>query len=536
MTSARLDVPLAQRHLSVLLALQAHARPDAPFLTVGGRTWSFADAYQRTLQLAGGLAAVGITAGARVGVLLPNCAEFVFTWFAAAHLGATTVVMNPQLRGPMLDLALADCGCQLLVLHADGLQAAAPQARALAVGGGLCVVVGTAASLPEGHRPFDELAAFSGPAPARAGDYRSIQTVSFTSGSTGPAKGVRVTNNQAIDTACTFVHAMALTAEDVLFTPFALFHGMSNRLAVVPCLVVGAHVVLAEGFSASHYWQQAAACGATVAQTLPTVNAMLKSQPPGPGDRAHRVTRMYNSRVDDAFEQRFGVRLVEAYGMTEIGVVLYTPYGERRAGACGRIHPGWEMQVLDEDDWPLPAGQPGELAFRPRLPHLLCAGYMNRPQALVDATTNLWFHTGDVGRMDADGYVFFMDRRKERIRRRGENISSFDAEFIVAAHPAVRECAVLPHPAALGEDDVRLVVVADPAAGLDGAALFDWLKPRMPRFMLPRYIEFVDSLPRTPNNKIEKFKLVAAGLPADVWDAEAAGAMARGSGPQPAAT
>lgn len=522
MSSQRLDLPLDQRHLSVLLARQAADFGTAPFLTVSDCTYSFAEVQERVLRLSSGLASAGVTANDLVGVMLPNCAEFVFTWFAAAHLGAATVVMNPELRGHMLDLALVDCDCRLVVMHADVLAGTGAQVEKLAESGVPVAVVGEATGLLQGCIPFSTLAECDASPTSAVGDYRSIQTVSFTSGSTGPSKGVRITNNQAIDTACTFIHAMALTSDDVLFTPFALFHGMSNRLAVIPCLLAGAHVVLAENFSASRYWQQAAACGATVAQTLPTVNAMLKAQPPSPADLAHRVTRMYNSRVDHEFERRFGVRLVEAYGMTEIGVVLYTPYGDRRDGACGRLHPGWDMQIVDENDWPLPSGQAGEMVLRPRLPHLMCAGYMNRPQAFVEATSNLWFHTGDIGRMDTDGYVFFMDRRKERIRRRGENISSFEAEFIVAAHPAVRECAVLPHPAALGEDDVRLVVVADPAARLDGAALWAWLKDRMPRFMLPRYIEFSDRLPRTHNNKIEKFRLLANGLAPDVWDAESA--------------
>ena len=355
----------------------------------------------------------------------------------------------------------------------------------------------------------------------RCGNYKTIQTISFTSGSTGPSKGVLVTNNQALDTACTFIHAMSLTQDDVIYTPFALFHGMSNRLATLPALVVGAHVVVAERFSASGFWKQAAECGATIAQTLNTVTALLKGQPPGPWDRAHKVTRMYNSRYDEEFEARFGVHLVEAYGMTEFGVVTYTPYPERRTFSCGKPHPDWEMRIVDEDDRPVPADEPGEMVFRPREPFLVCAGYARRPDATVEATRNLWFHTGDVARQDEDGFIFFLDRKNERIRRRGENISSFDVELFLSSHPDIRECAVLPHPAEHGEDEVRIIIVKDETSPLDAPALDTWLQGVMPPFMLPRYIEFAGTLPRTQNNKIEKHKLLAAGLGEGAWDREA---------------
>lgn len=520
-SNPRINLPLVERHISALLLRQAQHRGDAPFLTVSGTMYTFREVQQRVLRVAAGFTSAGIAEGDRIGVMLANCAEFVFVWFAAAHVGAAAVVMNPQFRGSVLDTALADCDCRALVLHADALTRASSQLESLQSSGVTCVVVGE-------HSARSGLVAFSdfqaseqALAPAHAGDWQTIQTISFTSGSTGPSKGVRITNSQAVDTACTFVHAMNLAPEDVVFSPFALFHGMSNRLAVLPCLVVGAHVVLAERFSASAFWQQAAACGATVAQTLPTVTALLKSQLPGERDRAHSVTRMYNSRVDEEFERRFGVTLVEAYGMTEFGVVIYTPYPERRAGACGRIHPGWEVRIVDEMDFPVPTGMAGELVFRPKEPGLLCDGYMARPQATVDATRNLWFHTGDMALEDADGYIHFLDRKKDRIRRRGENISSFDAEFIVCGHPGVLECAVLPHPATLGEDDIRLIVVVKSGTQLKADELFSWLQIRMPRFMLPRFIEFTDTLPRTHNNKIEKFKLAALGLGATAWDSEA---------------
>lgn len=517
--TGRIVLPRELRHTSALLERQLRERPDSPFLTIEGATYSFRQAHEQVMRVASGLAGLGVKEGCRVGVMLPNVAAFVFVWLAACHLGATIVAINPQFRGALADNALGSTECSVVVLHAASADVLASVAtpvreRIKAVIAADAPTVGR-----DGAVSLAALASCGAAAgPSARGDLRSIHTISFTSGSTGPSKGVLITTNQALDSACTYVHATRLTSNDTLYTPFAFFHGMSTRLGVLPALIVGAHVVVAERFSASRYWQEASLCGATVGQTLPPMTAMLKALPPGPADNSHRLTRMYNSRADEEFERRFGVHLVEAYGMTEMGLPIYTGYPDRRAGAAGKLHPEWEMAIVDEQDEPVAAGEPGELVFRPRTPWLISPGYVGRPEATVESTRNLWFHSGDIGRQDEDGYIYFIDRRKERIRRLGENISSFDVESLVSSHPDVRECAALAYPAAVGEDDVRIVVVAAAGSQLNGRALYDWLTGAMPRYMLPRYIEFAASLPRTPTNKIEKFQLKEAGLGADVWD------------------
>ena len=522
--TGRIVIPPEQRHLSILLERQVRDRPDSLFLTIEGSTYSFQDAYERMLRVAAGLAGLGVKEDSQVGVLLPNCAAFVFVWLAASHLGAAVVAINPQFRGRLLDSVLGDAGCTVLAVHSVSADALASASAAIRDRISYVIRVDAPdANEPEsnGQLSLSEVEnSQQAVSSAARGTLRSIHTISFTSGSTGPSKGVLITTNQAIDAACTYVHATRLGSDDVLYTPFAFFHGMSTRLGVVPALITGAHVVVGERFSASRYWQEAIECGATVAQTLPTMTALIKALPPGPYDRAHRVTRMYNSRCDEEFERRFGVRLVEAYGMTEIGLSIYTGFPDRRAGAAGKVHPDWEMAIVDEQDCPVPVGQPGELVFRPRLPWLMTPGYVGRPEATVEATRNLWFHSGDIGRQDEDGYVYFIDRRKERIRRLGENISSFDVESMVSSHPDVRECAALAYPSALGEDDVRIVVVMAAGTQANAGALYDWLTKVMPKYMLPRYIEFAQTLPRTATNKIEKFQLKQAGLGAGVWDRE----------------
>jgi crotonobetaine/carnitine-CoA ligase len=517
--TGRIVLPTELRHTSALLARQVRERPDSPYLTIEGKTYSFRETQERVMCVATGLTGLGVKEGTRVALMLPNVAAYVFVWLATSHLGATTVAINPQFRGAMADNALGNTECSVIVLHAASAGVLASVSASTRER--IRTVIGTDAETC-GRDGVTSLSALetSLPVPSQAGlgDFRSIHAISFTSGSTGPAKGVLITTNHALDSACTYVHATRLTSADTLYTPFAFFHGMSTRLALLPALIVGAHVVVGERFSASRYWQEAVACGATVAQTLPPMTAMLKALPQSANDRQHRVTRMYNSRADEEFERRFGVRLVEAYGMTEIGLPIYSGFPERRDGAAGKVHPDWEMAIVDEADRRVPAGEPGELVFRPRHPWLITPGYVGQPEATVEAMQNLWFHSGDIGRQDEDGYVFFIDRRKERIRRLGENISSFDVESMVSSHPDVRECAALAYPAAMGEDDVRIVVVMAEGSHLDAGPLYDWLTKIMPKYMLPRYIEFAQTLPRTATNKIEKFQLKESGLSADVWD------------------
>jgi crotonobetaine/carnitine-CoA ligase len=319
------------------------------------------------------------------------------------------------------------------------------------------------------------------------------------------------------------MRALGINRDDVLFTPLPLFHGLASRLGALPALLAGAHVVIAEKFSATQFWRQVIDCGATIGHTIFTIPPILKAQPPSPLDRAHRLRAMYNANTDPEFEARFNVRLVEAYGLTETGLTIYSPWPERREGSCGRAHADWEIELVDDNGLPVAAGEIGELVCRPRLPSIMMAGYLNKPEETLRTTRDLWFHCGDYARRDADGWFYFSGRKKERIRRRGENVSGFEVERIVGMHPDIAEVAAVAYPAEAGEDDIRCVIIRRSGATLAPAELMDWLQPRMPYFMLPRYIEFVDDMPRTPSAKIEKYKLVEAGLSGAAWDREKAG-------------
>ena len=428
--------------------------------------------------------------------------------------------------GQLLSNQMAIAAARTWIVHADFLPVLDGLPAAASANLEWIVVVGLppGAALDDAPRlvRFEDL-----PEAARPDDvtvrplHSDVCTLGFTSGTTGPSKAVMVAHSHSIATALNFIRNVGLTAEDVLFTPLPLFHGMSSRMGLLPALLVGCRVVLGKRFSGTRFWSEVIEADATVAQIIFSIPGVLLAQPPGPNDRAHRVTRMMNAHHNEPFERRFGVQLVEAFAMSEIGTIISTPYGgERRPGSAGRAHPDWEVELMDEHGDLLGGSATGEIVCRPRKPGLMMLGYLNQPDRMVEATRDLWFHTGDIARRDADGYFWFLDRARERIRRRGENISSLEIEDIVRRHPDIADAAVVAHPASAGEDDIRLLVVPSPGTLILAHEIHEWMRGHMPRFMVARYIEVVSCLPYTATNKVEKNRIITEGLGAGAWDAD----------------
>lgn len=513
------------RTMPSLLAQAARQYGARPFLKLGltGDWLSYADAYDAARSLAAGFARAGVKRGSFIPLMAPNCGEFVTAWFATSLLGASYVAINNSLVGPLLAGQFALAQSPIWIVHANFLPQLRELPEALRASVDTLIVIGLTGETVEGFRhavAFETLARESPGVLPEVG-FTEVAAVMFTSGTTGPSKGVMGTQAQAVSTGLTFSRLVGLQAEDTLFTPLPLFHGLSSRMGMVPALLTGCRVVLGERFSGSRFWAEAAQCEATVAHTIFSIPNVLLSQEPGPQDRAHRVTRMFNAHHNEAFVQRFGARLVEALGISEVGLFIASPLSEQRPGSAGRAHPDWEVQVVDEDGVPVADGEPGEILCRPKLPGIMMRGYLNQHDRTAEALRDCWYHTGDIARRDVDGYFWFLDRAKERIRRRGENISSWEIEGAVRAHPAIEDVAAIGHPARAGEDDIRLLVVLRAGAVLPEPELHDWLRSRLPRFMLPRYVEIMPALPYTATNKVEKGKLMAAGLTAQAWDAEA---------------
>ena len=513
------DLPYESRVLGHFLGKWAAETPDRPYMTIVGETFSFAEMNSRSRAVARGLSRRGLNEGKRLMLFLPNCREFVFSWFAASVLGAVTVPVNFNLKGTLLDYTINDCKPDGLIIHhsllavLDTLQ---PEVRASLA---WIAVVGESAPLDQQFIAFDSLYEHEGPDPEIPGDFRRLQAISYTSGTTGPSKGVLCSNSAAFCSGHNFIDVMAFAQNDILYAPLPLFHGMSSRQGSIPALVVGAHIVIDEHFSASRYFQRATEVGATLGMVVHALVPLLKVQPPGQFDRRHKIRAMFNTRHDREFEERFGVHMVEAFAMTETSYLLKTPYPERKWGSTGRAHPDWDLRLVDAEDFPVPVGVPGELVARPRKPYIMMEGYLNKPEVTLHAWRNGWFHTGDMMWQDEEGYFFYMDRDKDRIRRRGENVSSAEIETCVCTHPDIAEAAALPHPAGDGEDEIRILVVRRSGSKLQAGELWDWLRERLPKFMQPRFIEFVTELPRTGTSKLNKQQLVKQGLGANAWDA-----------------
>lgn len=528
------DLPLEQRVLGPILRARAERDHARVYMRFGDHHWTFGETYDVVLDAARGLLQRGLSKGDRVGLFMPNLPAFIFAWWGTNLAGGVTVPINPNFTASLLDYCLRDADVRILVTTAT-LMGVVDQLPADTRARLKLIVLTEDPGHPTPDAPglisFGSLCALGrarGNAIDVALDFRSTHSIMYTSGTTGPSKGAVVPNGHYFAASCTFIRAVALTRDDVLFTPLPLFHGLASRLGALPSWMVGAEYVLAPRFSASQFWRQVTECHATVAQIIFTLPAMLKAQPPGAFDRAHRLRAMYNCNYDKEFEARFGVHVCEAFGLTEVGLTHYTRFPERRPGSCGKTHEDWEAKLVDERGLDVPPGQVGEIVLRPRLPSIMMDGYVNKPDETLRAMRDLWFHSGDYARMDADGYFYFASRAKDRIRRRGENVTPQEVEAILCQHPAIGDCAAVAHPAREGEDDIRVVLVAKPGVTAPlPTEIMDWLGGRMPYFMMPRYIEFAAALPRNPVGKVEKYKLIDAGLAGDAWDREAAGYVVR---------
>jgi len=525
---AAFELPVQERLISKLLEIQVRNRRDAPFLTSGVRTLSFGETAEAARRIARGFTELGVKKGDRVGVMLPNDVDFVLNWFACAWIGAVCVPLNPTYKGYMLEYVIADAGIKGIVVHTDFLSSFRDLAGATLDSVVWFALVGdsSAAGLDRYSGKIVDYTwlTHQPPAPDAAGhDPRDPNYVVYTSGTTGPSKGVVLSSAALLAGSCTFIEIVDLQPNDKLFTPLPLFHGIASRQGVLPCLLIGAQIVIAPRFSASQFWEQVCKTEATIAHTMFGIPAMLKAQPPHALERKHKLRLMYNASHDRSFEDRFGVPLLEAYGLIETGITIYSPHGDLRRGSCGRIHRDWEALLVDENELPVSVGDAGELLLRPKAPWIMMDGYLNKPETTLHACRNLWFHTGDFLVQDADGYFAFAGRQKERIRRRGENISPWEIERIVYGHPDVGLCAALGHPAKIGDDDVRLVLTLKSGRVVSPEQLMDWLQERMPGFMLPRYIEILDDMPMTPTEKVQKSTLLEVGLTPTAWDREQAG-------------
>lgn len=480
-------------------------------------------------RVAAGLLGLGLAVGDRVAVLTPACGDSLRAWFGIARAGLVEVPLNPaagavalahclvrsQVRAvvcagelvPLLTAALAEAGDEGRVEHLVLLDAATGEAPA-----GVQV------------RRFADLLAVT-PRELPSVDPGSTAVVLYTSGTTGPPKGVRLTHRANVNLARHTVELMGYTGDDRLFSVFPLHHSNARYCSVMAGLEAGASVLLHRRFTATGFWKICRREGVTAFNYQGAMMSILEKQPPRDDDRDNPVRVAFGApcpkEIFAGLEERFGVQLTEIYGSTEVSLVCEMPPERRRIGTAGQESPLYTVAVVDELDRPVPVGTPGEIVARPKLAGWMFSGYEGDPAATVEAWRNLWFHTGDRGVLDADGFLTFLDRVKDTVRRRGENVSTWEVERVIAEHPDVAQVAAYGVASELSEEDVMVAVVPAPGVELDPAALLEHCHGRLTAFALPRYVRTVDALPLTPSQRVEKYKLRAEGVVPGTYDREA---------------
>jgi carnitine-CoA ligase len=506
-----LDAGEEYHDLATLVRRKAAKNGDRVALRFQGRSLSYRDLDRESDRIANGLAAAGLVPGDRVAAMLFNTPEFPLLWSALAKRRLVLVPLNTGLKGEILRYELADCAPAALVIDARLWEPYAPIRDGLAIAREW--VVGAAApNVPTPVPRFDALSTDQAAPTVGTPEPHEPAAVLYTSGTTGPPKGAVIPHEKPLATAREIALRSRLGPESVLFTALPLFHCNAQEMTTLVALLHDLTAAYDERFHASTFWETAATFGATHVSLLIAMINVLYKQPAKETDRRHTVRTALTAGTTRAiwpeFEERFGLTIVELYGMTECGcTTLMNPPDRIRVGSVGTPLGFVEAEVVDDDDRPVPDGTRGELVVRPRAPFTMFLGYLGKPEKTVEAWRNLWFHTGDFVTRDADGYYYFVDRKKDVIRRRGENLAPYDVESVLNRHPAVFESVVVGVPSPLGEEDVKAFVRLKPGESPTPTELFQFCVEHLPFFMVPRFLEFLDEIPKTANQKAQRYVL-----------------------------
>ncbi|HMG43583.1 MAG TPA: AMP-binding protein [Acidimicrobiales bacterium] len=519
-----------------LLRRRLEADPDREYLDVCGTKSSAADVEWAATRISAALAAFGVEPGDRVATFIENSSEAMLAWWGIVVGGFVAVPINTAYKGDYLRHQLVDSGARVLVVEADLVDRAArivddvPSLEHL-------VVIGDAR--PDGRTPvhaWDELLA-ADPAPMASVRPADLATFVYTGGTTGPSKGCMLSHSYHGSLARQVGVCWRRTADDVVWTPLPLFHFNAIVTAVLGPLVYGGRSAIYRRFSVSNFWPEMNRVGATVTSTLGTMAYLLANdidrpeQPRSGTPEANTTLRLIGAaplpvQIDRTIRDRFGVATFSgAYGVTEASLISWQPPGvENRPDAAGVVNDEYfDVRIFDDDDNELPRGTDGEIVVRPKRPQTMFEGYWGMPEATVATSRNWWYHTGDIGRIDEDGFLYFVDRKADYLRRRGENISSFEVERTLMRHPALADVAVHAVPSQLTEDDLKITATPREGAAVTEEELFRWCIDELPYFALPRYIELRAELPRSPVGRVLKRDLRDESPTDAWWDAEKSG-------------
>ena len=504
------------------LARAVTTHPDRLFLDFAGTSLTYADVDRESDRLAHGLVGLGVGPGDTVVALLDNGPDAVLVWFAVSKLGGIHVPLNTALKGEFLRHQIADSGARVAVVEPDyeprvaALDDDLPDLETILVRG---------RSLEDSRLDGPP---FQGPA-VRPED---LALLIYTAGTTGPSKGCMVSHNYLCNLARQGIETSGRRPDELNWTPLPLFHLNAAGASIVGSLLLGGACSVASRFSLSAFWPEIERTGARTANVLGSMIPLIAHMDDTPEllrcKGQLRIVRgaPFPPDLEQIWRDRFGVEITgtPGFGLTEAALITSLPRGvQGRPGTSGLVNDDFDVRIFDGDDQEEQPGGVGEIVCRPRRPNVMFEGYWRRPEATAAVLRNCWFHTGDLGRFDEDGFLVFVDRKKDYLRRRGENISSFEMESTYLLHPAISEVAVHSVLSELTEDDVKVTAVLLPGRDLTAGELFEWSRDRVPYFALPRYIEFRPALPKNAVGRVVKHQLRDEGVTTGTWDREASG-------------
>ncbi|AEE21320.1 AMP-dependent synthetase and ligase [Glaciecola sp. 4H-3-7+YE-5] len=505
--------------------------PDRLLLDFCGETYTYAEVDRLSTAMAHSLASLGVKSGHTVVSMLDNNIDAIVTWLAVNKLCAVSVPINTALRGKFLEHQISDAAAHVVICEAsyfDRIGAVCAQLSELK----LILHRDELSEKPDLnieysplnlHRGSDITPIENKPKPS------DLACIIYTSGTTGPSKGCMLSYNFMCSLARQQLRAGPVTESDITITPLPLFHMNALCVGVISNILMGARVCIVPRFSVSGFWPEVERSGATIASILGGMGWLLAQAQENESmkrcfGQIHTVRgNPFTEEAKEVWRNRFGAKQVggNGYGLTEACVVTSLPGGEYAApGSSGKRIPEYDVRIVDDLDRELPSGQSGEVVVRPLHPDVMFMGYWRRPEETLKLLRNMWFHTGDIGKFDDDGFFYFVDRKKDYLRRRGENISSFEMESAFSNHEKISEVAVHAVPSDKGEDDVKVTAVLHKANSLKAEDLFTWAIDVVPYYALPRYIEFRTELPKNPQGRVLKYLLRDEGKTISTWDLE----------------
>ncbi|WP_343675810.1 AMP-binding protein [Paraburkholderia heleia] len=490
------------QNLDQLIREKAAKHGDKVFAVIDGEDLTFRDLEVTSRKVAFRLLSKGIKKGDRVSTLLFNCTELIITWFGVARMGGIWTPLNSGLVGADLEHTLRDSGAKILVTDTEGLakiERLDPELRhqfsTYCIDGG-----------QRGYASFAELLVGQDadqPLPVVAAGDPAV--ILYTGGTTGLPKGVVLSSISLIYAGIRYGEAFEVRPNERHFTTLPLFHAIAVQMALIGPLMYDMTTVIDRRFSASNYWQRVRETRANVIDPIGAMLTMLCQQPEHAQDAQHDVRvaigvwNQIPAEIPVLFKQRFGVPMVDVYGLSEGGGALITTnrLSDYTAGSNGKCHGWYDIAIADEHGIPVPTGEVGELLLRPLYPHLCMIGYHNAPQKTLESFRDLWLHTGDLARIDAEGNMFFAGRMAHWIRRRSENISAYEIEAVLRNHPAIAEVVVVGVQAEIGEDDIKAFIIPIEGDRPIASEIVSWCREKLAAFKIPRYIEFIDAFPRS---------------------------------------